>query len=225
LFAVVKGACDGGLNIPHSTKRFIQGEEEYDPKLMAKHIFGGNVAEYMTLLQKEDSDKFKACFSRYIKEKIQPKDLEAMYKKVQKAIRDDKDAGLLFKKVDNTSKYSKLEPVMIKRKVDGKMVEVQAEDPKSKDGKKYRKVYLDDATQNKQRHFAKKTRYNKQAPISKQQRAGRIYQKLRARAEKIAKIKAQLAHDTGIGQAAEIPEGTIEDKAPHSDSGSDSDSD
>jgi len=68
VFGVLKGACDGGVNVPHSTKRFpgyqkarveeIKGkrgkvvdsektEAKFDAKVLRSHIFGEHVSSYM----------------------------------------------------------------------------------------------------------------------------------------------------------------------------------
>jgi len=56
-----------------SVKRFTG----YDPEagelnadILRNHLFGGHVAGYMRLLQEEDEEKYKAHFSRYIKEGV-----------------------------------------------------------------------------------------------------------------------------------------------------------
>jgi len=86
VFAVLKGACDGGVNVPHKTKRFpgfmrgvveeIKGkrgkvvdsektEAKFDAKILRAHIFGNHVTQYMTSLKKEDPTKFKRQFSKW----------------------------------------------------------------------------------------------------------------------------------------------------------------
>jgi large subunit ribosomal protein L5e len=57
VFGALKGAVDGGLNIPHSEKRFPGYDregKEYDPETHKKYIFGGHVQEYMELLEEEE---------------------------------------------------------------------------------------------------------------------------------------------------------------------------
>merc|ERR1712112_512108 len=54
IFGAMKGAADGGLDIPHSDTRFpgYDGEEKkLDTEVHRKHIFGGHVADYMRHLQ------------------------------------------------------------------------------------------------------------------------------------------------------------------------------
>lgn len=70
IFAVMKGAVDGGLNIPHSTKRFPGYDAEskqFNAETHRNHIFGLHVADYMKSLEEEDPEAFKRQFSQYIK--------------------------------------------------------------------------------------------------------------------------------------------------------------
>jgi len=90
IFAALKGATDGGLNIPHSETRFAGFKNKaLDAKILRKYIFGGHVADYMTSLQKQDSERFKKHFARFVKEGIKPTDLESIYQKAHAAIRAD----------------------------------------------------------------------------------------------------------------------------------------
>lgn len=71
VFAAMKGAVDGGLNIPHSTKRFPGYDSEgksLNAEVHRAHIFGTHVADYMRSLEEEDPEAFKRQFSQYIKE-------------------------------------------------------------------------------------------------------------------------------------------------------------
>ena len=109
LLGVLKGACDGGLNIPHKTKRFpgysrakvtqienkrgkSTGTEKVDAKFDAKahraRIFGVHVQDYMKSLQKEDAEKFGRQFSQWTKclKAAGVKTCEDLYKKVHKAV-------------------------------------------------------------------------------------------------------------------------------------------
>jgi len=94
IFGALKGACDGGLDIPHSENRF-PGYDEESKKLKAEthrsHIFGLNVANYMRQLQEDDEDSFKRQFSKYIKEGIVADSIEETYKKAHSAIRANPD--------------------------------------------------------------------------------------------------------------------------------------
>jgi large subunit ribosomal protein L5e len=80
------------LNIPHKVKRLAGYDAEndkFDPAILRKYIFGGHVADYMRKLQKENPERYKRQFSRYIANKIDAGSLEAMYKKAHAAIRQD----------------------------------------------------------------------------------------------------------------------------------------
>jgi len=92
VFGALKGAVDGGLDIPHSQKRFpgYDGEsKEFNADVHRSHIFGQHVAEYMKKLEEEDEDAFKRQFSQYIKLGITADSIEAMYEKGHAAIREN----------------------------------------------------------------------------------------------------------------------------------------
>lgn len=70
VFGAMKGAVDGGLNIPHSTKRFPGYDAEaksFNAEVHRAHILGKHVADYMRALEEEDPEAFKRQFSQYIK--------------------------------------------------------------------------------------------------------------------------------------------------------------
>jgi large subunit ribosomal protein L5e len=90
IFSVLKGAVDGGLNVPHSEKRFFgynNGEKTLDAALLRKAIFGGHIAEYMKSLSEEEPSKYKRQFSRYIKAGLKPDQLENAFKNLHTKIR------------------------------------------------------------------------------------------------------------------------------------------
>jgi len=89
VFGALKGAVDGGLEIPHSNKRFPgydSESSEFSAEVHRKYIFGGHVADYMKELQ-EDDESYKRQFSQFIKHDITPENLEDVYKKAHAAIR------------------------------------------------------------------------------------------------------------------------------------------
>merc|ERR1711926_66572 len=50
VFGAMKGAADGGIDIPHSEKRFPGYDKEageYSAEVHRNHIFGQHVAQYM----------------------------------------------------------------------------------------------------------------------------------------------------------------------------------
>uniref|UniRef100_A0ABD2XN69 Large ribosomal subunit protein uL18 n=1 Tax=Trichogramma kaykai TaxID=54128 RepID=A0ABD2XN69_9HYME len=90
VFGAMKGAVDGGLNIPHSLKRFPGYDNEsksLNADVHRQHIFGQHVANYMKLLEEEDPEAFQRQFSQYIKNGIAADSIETMYKKAHEAIR------------------------------------------------------------------------------------------------------------------------------------------
>ncbi|XP_074559836.1 large ribosomal subunit protein uL18-like [Curcuma longa] len=92
VFGALKGALDGGLDIPHSEKRFAgfkKDEKQLDAEVHRKYIFGGHVASYMRILSEDEPEKYQSHFSEYIKGGIEPDNMEELYKKVHAAIRAD----------------------------------------------------------------------------------------------------------------------------------------
>merc|ERR1711943_155720 len=73
VFAALKGASDGGLDVPHNHKRFAgydKDAKEYDAEAMADRIKGAHVSEYM-------------------EKGVEPDGLEDLYTSVHEAIRED----------------------------------------------------------------------------------------------------------------------------------------
>jgi len=101
VFAAMKGATDGGLNIPHSVSRFV-GYDTEGKKLKAdilrKYIFGGHVAAHMAELEDDDPESYQSHYSRYIKNGLSSENLEETYKKLHAAIRANPEAVLVQKK-------------------------------------------------------------------------------------------------------------------------------
>lgn len=92
IFGVLKGAVDGGLNIPHNCKRFPGYDSEskdFNADVHRQHIFGQHVADYMRSLQEEDQDAFQRQFSGFIKAGVTADSIEGMYTKCHAAIRAD----------------------------------------------------------------------------------------------------------------------------------------
>merc|ERR1719458_2161134 len=65
MWGALKGAVDGGLHVPHTTKNFPGykaaeekgGDGEYDAEAHKDRIFGKHVQEYMEMLKEEDPTK------------------------------------------------------------------------------------------------------------------------------------------------------------------------
>jgi large subunit ribosomal protein L5e len=93
IFGCLKGAVDGGLNVPHSNRRFPgfkkEGEKEsYNAKAHRERIFGGHVTNHMKKLVAGSPaynlqfSKWKACL-----EKAKVDTLEKLYAKVHDEIK------------------------------------------------------------------------------------------------------------------------------------------
>jgi len=127
VFAAMKGAVDGGVEIPYGTspkggrkkagKPFpgYEVDEEskrssYNADICTKYILGGHVADYMNLLQEEDEAKYRDQFARYIGAGIGADDLEDLYRSVHAAIRANPEALPKKNQWDGSSKskYSQM---------------------------------------------------------------------------------------------------------------------
>lgn len=78
IFAAVKGAADGGLDVPHNFKRF----HGYDPKTkkfkpgdFRDRILGADLEDYMGALEDQDEEVFSKRFSKYIEAGMHPDDV------------------------------------------------------------------------------------------------------------------------------------------------------
>jgi len=92
VFGAMKGAADGGIDIPHSEKRFPGYDKEageYSADVHRAHIFGQHVAQYMRELLDKDEDAYKKQFSQSIKNGVTADSIEDMYKNAHAAIRKD----------------------------------------------------------------------------------------------------------------------------------------
>jgi large subunit ribosomal protein L5e len=108
VFAALKGALDGGLNIPHSETRFRgydRGEKKYDVEAARGYIFGKHVSDYMADLKEEDDSKYQTLFSQYIKHGITPENLESKVKALHKAIRANPEHVAAKKKEVDPKKH------------------------------------------------------------------------------------------------------------------------
>ncbi|KAH7300191.1 hypothetical protein KP509_24G049300 [Ceratopteris richardii] len=111
VFGALKGALDGGLDIPHSEKRFAgfnKEEKSLNAELHRKYIFGGHVADYMIMLRDEEPEKYQSQFSSFIKNGVEPEGLEELYRKVHAAIRADPSIKHTEKHVPSERKSYKL---------------------------------------------------------------------------------------------------------------------
>jgi len=93
-FACLKGALDGGLNIPHSEKRFRgydPEEKTYDAEDARGFLVGEHVKDYMDEMKTEDPEKYAKCFAKYIEAGIEGDAMEDKWIAVHEAIRENPD--------------------------------------------------------------------------------------------------------------------------------------
>lgn len=94
VFAAMKGASDGGIDVPHSVKCLVGYDREskkYSPEDFTQRVLGEHVMLYMSDLRDSEDEEIKAkytrLFSRYIAAGVQPEDLEEIYRKAHGLIR------------------------------------------------------------------------------------------------------------------------------------------
>jgi large subunit ribosomal protein L5e len=92
IFGALKGAADGGLDIPHNEKRFPgynRDDKKYKPETHRERIFANHIGSYMQEVQEEDPETFAKRFSKYIEHDVDPDGMEDLIKSVHEAIRAD----------------------------------------------------------------------------------------------------------------------------------------
>merc|ERR1711988_430567 len=92
IFSAMKGAFDGGLEIPHTNKKFYgfdAEEKEYDAEAHRERILGGHVSGYMEALEEEEPEEYEKKFSKYVENDVEADGLEDLYLAVHKAIREN----------------------------------------------------------------------------------------------------------------------------------------
>lgn len=76
IYSALKGAVDGGLEIPHS--------EEVMPK--QERIFGKHIADYAKKLKQESPARYNSYFSAYVRSKANPEDIGKTFEAAKKNI-------------------------------------------------------------------------------------------------------------------------------------------
>jgi large subunit ribosomal protein L5e len=186
IFGVLKGACDGGLDVPHNDRRFpgtAESEDKKDkknkftpnPEKHREYIFGLHVAEYMRALKEKDETAYKKQFSKFLAAKVTADGLEGMYTAAHKGIRAD--------------------PV------------------KARDGKERGHFGVREKAKDPKAVYPKK--YHKRQRISVEQRKDRIRQKLTALGKKkaAAQAAAAAAAPAATGGAAAAAEEEADEEA------------
>ncbi|WP_423792851.1 50S ribosomal protein L18 [Methanocaldococcus indicus] len=76
VFAILKGAVDAGLDVPHGES--ILPEEE--------RIRGEHIKAYAEMLKEEDEEKYKRQFSKYLEKGLNPEDLPEHFDEIKNKI-------------------------------------------------------------------------------------------------------------------------------------------
>ena len=136
VFGVMKGAVDGGIHIPHNTKRFPghhvekekaktgkkgkveekgKSNEVYNAKEHREHIFGLHIQNYMDLLKKNNKEKYAKQFSKWeaCLAKAKVSNMEALYKKVHSEIRKSPKRVKVDKKAPVRKQITKEKGVLV----------------------------------------------------------------------------------------------------------------
>jgi len=111
VFGALKGAADGGIDVPHSNRRFPGYDAEssqFSASVHRDHIMGKHVADYMTYLQENDEEAYKRQFSQFIKNSIAPAKVEEMYKKAHAAIRANPESKPAAKKEVTKKRWNRI---------------------------------------------------------------------------------------------------------------------
>lgn len=94
VFGALKGASDGGLDIPHNHKRFpgySKDTKTFDAEGHVARIMGEHLSEYMQEMLDDDEEKYKAHFSAYLAAGVDGEGIEEMLEKVHTSIRENPD--------------------------------------------------------------------------------------------------------------------------------------
>jgi len=107
VFGAMKGASDGGLDIPHSNKRFPgynRDTKVFDAATHKARIMGEHVADYMREMEEDDEENFKRHFAKYLEDGVAADELEELYEKVHASIREDpsRETVAKFTKIDKS---------------------------------------------------------------------------------------------------------------------------
>jgi len=120
VFAALKGASDGGLDIPHSNKRFpgyksTDKGDSYNAKVHRERIFGVHVDKYMKVIQKKDAEKYKLQFSLWDAALKTSKvdSVEKLYTKIHEEIRKNPDFVKKERKQEKTQYQDKRRTIVV----------------------------------------------------------------------------------------------------------------
>jgi len=98
VFGVLKGACDGGLHVPHNVKKYpgyVKGEDgqkgHYEADVHRARIMGEHIDNYMEELKGSNEDDFKRQFGKWTQclSAAKVESVEDLFEKIHEGIRAD----------------------------------------------------------------------------------------------------------------------------------------
>lgn len=98
VFAVMKGATDGGIHVPHNTNKFpgfskgeTKAKNSYNADVHRARIYGNHIDEYMDKLKESDEEKYNKQFSKWAEclKKNGVESVEDLFEKVFEGVRAD----------------------------------------------------------------------------------------------------------------------------------------
>jgi large subunit ribosomal protein L5e len=109
VFGALKGASDGGLDIPHNHKRFpgyTRDSKTFDAEVHRGRILGEHVSDYMREMQEDDEENYAKHFAKYIDADVDADGVEDLYTKVHESIKADPSRKPVapFTKIDKSFK-------------------------------------------------------------------------------------------------------------------------
>jgi len=113
VFGALKGASDGGLDIPHNHKRFpgfSKDTKAFDAEGHVARIMGEHIGDYMKEMEEDDDEKYQKHFSKYIEADIDGDGLEELFEKVHASIREnpERKKGAAYKVDKSFAKAKKI---------------------------------------------------------------------------------------------------------------------
>jgi len=111
VFSAMKGASDGGLDIPHNHKRFPGFDPDtnaYDADELKERIMGSHIGAYMEEMEEDDDENYAKVFKAYLDNDLEGADLNELYESVHAKIREnpEKVKGLTHDDDGNTTAFT-----------------------------------------------------------------------------------------------------------------------
>ena len=111
VFAVMKGACDAGVHVPHNVKKFPGFEKldskktTYNAEVHRDRIFGCHIDEYMEKFEETETNKQFKKWKEVLK-KNGVESVEDMFEKIHKSIFENPMRAEKTKKIKKKTKYA-----------------------------------------------------------------------------------------------------------------------